>query len=130
MSDFPKYTPKQDAERHRLLNLRKDTGMGGVVRFEDIGVATIRELIAKGYLDPKEQQNDAPNIEEILSFMQANPMVLACGYLVANDREDRRISIEELRLLPRATQAESEAFQAFAERFPPDEQTPLRLWWD
>ena len=43
-----------------------------------------------------DKQNEAPTLGEFLEFMKLHPEFKAHGYIVSNDRDDRRITIEGL----------------------------------
>ena len=91
-----KFSDKQNKERLSLLKLDTDDKFGGVNHFENLSSDTLQTLVDKGYADLDDKQNDAPTLGEFLSFMKQYPEFTAHGYVVSNDRNDRRISIEGL----------------------------------
>ena len=107
---FKKYTTKQDQERYKLLNANKEDGFGGCTHYDFANVETLKTLIQRGYLDPNEAQNDAPYVLEFIKFMEKYPEFEAHGYIVDNERDDRRISIEGVRGYPQSAEA-AEAFE-------------------
>lgn len=110
---FEKYTDEQDQERYNLLNVSTINGFGGCTRFRFANSNVLKELVKKGYLDPKDKQNDAPTAGEFIKFMEKYPEFEAHGYIIDNEREDRRISIEGLSGYPQS----EEAKEAFEEMF-------------
>lgn len=97
---FQKYTIAQDNERYKLLDIDKRDSFGGAVNFDHCSVDTLKELVKKGYLDMQESFNDALSTKEFVEFMEKYREFEAHGYLVINEREDRRITIEGLRGYP------------------------------
>ena len=67
---------------------------GGVRRYENLNLRTLKLLIAENFADPCEAQNCCPSIGEILKFMEKYPDYTAHGYVVGIDRSDYRVSIE------------------------------------
>ena len=90
---FNRYTNLQNNERYALLGL---TGAESedCKRFSDLDYTTMCELMEKGYLDPTDTQNFAPSAGEIKDFLATHRNFTAHGYIINNDRADRRISIE------------------------------------
>lgn len=107
---FQKYTTKQDNERYKLLNVNKEDGFGGYTRYDFANIETLKTLIQKGYLNPHEAFNDSPCVFEFIEFMEKYPEFKAHGYIVDNERDDRRISIEGVRGYPQSAEA-AEAFE-------------------
>lgn len=68
--------------------------MGGIRRYSNLDVATLNYLIAMGFADPQDKQNEAPTIEEFLQFLEKHPKFTAHGYVVSSEREDYRLSVE------------------------------------
>ena len=62
--------------------------------YDGLTAAGMRELIAKGYANPEESQNDAPTIEEMTAFCEAHPGFTIHGYMIGGDRGDSRVSAE------------------------------------
>jgi hypothetical protein len=63
-------------------------------RFNKLTLEQLNELKLMKVLDPKEQQNDSPTIKEFMDFMKDHPGVTAHGYVISEDREDCRVSLE------------------------------------
>jgi hypothetical protein len=70
-----------------------DTG-GDIFFFQGVRAEAVAQLLAEGYLDPDERQNDSPSASEFFAFMQRHPEVLAHGYATSIEREDYRVTIE------------------------------------
>lgn len=119
-------------ERDLLLSkyyVQRD--MGGVRRFEGLGADILSTLIAKGYADPEDRQNEGPPIKEFLEFMLKYPQYKAHGYAVSFSRTDHRVSIEGLECKVKGLNASSEAAMAFLLKFRnADELQPGYCWYD
>ena len=63
-------------------------------RFEGLSAADLALCVKKGWADPTDAQNSAPEIGSILKFMKENPHFTAHGYVIGDKRADTRISIE------------------------------------
>jgi len=91
-------TEEQFNERDRIMCRYMSGGyaefFGGVEHYTGLDLATLKLLIEKGYADPKDQQNCAPSIGEIVKVMERNPGLTAHGYWVSRERDDARISVE------------------------------------
>lgn len=65
-------------------------------RFKGMPIGTAEALIAQGFLDPEETQNDSPTVRELIDFakdhLDAN--FKFHGYVVGPEREDCRVSFE------------------------------------
>ena len=123
-----KLTVKKDKERHDLLGLRYPSQ--GCQHFDSISLSTLEKLIEEGYADTQGQQNSAPSIGEFLVFMKGcrKDTVTCHGYLITNDMEDRRVSIEGLSLCHFTTEKERRDFLMFNRHA--DELSDFRSWWD
>lgn len=129
--DFEKYTEEQDKERCKLVGVDDKNFFGGCSRFEGMNAKTLQLLVDKGYADLEDNTNGSTTLGEYLEFMKEHPRFKAHGYIISNDREDRRITIEGLEA-KRVTIKEMVAFtnlDRFADEF---EATQLycRSWWD
>lgn len=129
--DFEKYTEEQDKERCKLVGVDTKNFFGGCARFVGMTYKTLQALVDKGYADPEDNTNGSTTLGEYLEFMKEHPRFKAHGYVISNDREDRRITIEGLEA-KRVTIKEMVAFtnlDRFADEF---EATQLycRSWWD
>lgn len=67
---------------------------GGIRRFSYLDATTLKQLIAFGFADPDDRQNFAPTLAEFLTFLENHPKFTAHGYVVTNERDDYRLSIE------------------------------------
>ncbi len=130
--------PKAEARRLELLGLQKVRYDGGIARYEGLNAERLGQLVAEGFADPEECQNDAPSIGKFLAFMRREPRALAHGYVVSPQRSDCRVSVEGLRLSftenddgkerARLTRAFTNMC-AGADEFRVDSDT-LYAWWD
>lgn len=107
--------------------------MGGIKHFEQLTLGGLERLVKEGLIDLEEQQNDAPSVEEFLDFMRKYGVASAHGYVVDNEREDRRVSIEGLMIA--REYVTYEIFRdfvklcRFADEFN-DDDNGLYSWWD
>ena len=106
---------------------------GGTKRFQGLALEDLERLVKEGLIYLEEIQNDAPSVEEFLEFMRKYPITLTHGYVVSNDREDVRISLEGLEI-----DREHVTFELFrdfvalcrcADEFDDDDKG-LYSWWD
>ena len=86
---------------------------GGIRRFTAADACTIAKLIAFGFLDPEDCQNDSPTAAEFLEFMHEHQGFLAHGYAVSPDRDDYRVTIEGIGKLAHISEEDREAFGWF-----------------
>ena len=92
-----KFTLAQDKERYEILGIEYDPkAFGGIVKFKDLDKEAFKKLLDKGYINKNDRQNFSPSTAQFYKFMTNNDDFTAHGYLVINDRGDRRISIEGL----------------------------------
>lgn len=82
----------------------------GIARFENASFKTLQELVALGFLDPRDRQNNSPDAGTIIRFMEKYPRFKAHGYVVAENRGDCRTTIEGVELKGRPRVAEIVAF--------------------
>lgn len=94
--DFEKYTEKQDRKRKEMCGVDDKNFFGGCARFEGMNAKTLQLLVDKGYADPEDNTNGSTTLGEYLEFMKAHPRFKAHGYIIDNNRDDRRITIEGL----------------------------------
>lgn len=127
-----KYTEDQNKERLSLLGVETDNRLGGIEHFENVDADTLQKLVDKGYASTYDKQNNAPTLGEFLEFMKHYPEFKAHGYVVSNDRKDRRITVEGLK----GVATEKEAIWDFkdlcedADEFECDENGNCFSWWD
>ena len=107
--------------------------MGGIKHFKSLSLDELEQLVKEGFADPEETQNDAPSIQEFLDFMRKYPVAFAHGYVVSNDREDVRVSVEGLEIdredVTHELFREFVALCRFADEFD-DSDAGLYSWWD
>lgn len=77
----------EDATRHVI---------GGLKYFDDVGVDTLKWLVANGFLSPGDCQNDSPSAREFIEFMESHPTFVANGYATCKARPDCRVTITGL----------------------------------
>lgn len=94
--DFEKYTEEQDRERKKLCGVDDKNFFGGCASFNGINAKTLQMLVDKGYADLEDNTNGSTTLGEYLDFMKKHKRFKAHGYIVSNDRDDRRITIEGL----------------------------------
>ena len=129
--DFEKYTEEQDKERCELVGVNDKSFSGGCASFSGMTYKTLQELVDKGYADPEDSQNDSTTLGEYLEFMKKHPRFKAHGYVVSNDRNDRRVTIEGLEA-GQVTPDELQDFinlDRYADEFEAM-QSYCRSWWD
>ena len=107
--------------------------MGGIKCYQDLTLSELENLIKEGFADPEETQNDSPSIQEFLDFMREYPFVRAHGYVVSNERDDVRVSVEGIEA--DRSDVTPEFFRAFvqlcryADEFD-DSDAGVYAWWD
>jgi hypothetical protein len=107
---------QNQAVRDELLGIQPDAKYaGGVERFKNLTVQKLEQLNVLGFLDPADQQNYAPTMDQFFVFMQEYPRFTAHGYAVHKNREDYRVAIEGLEL-NKPTPAERLVFRKFIKR--------------
>ncbi len=123
--------------RDELLGLHDqiwedEAGWHKVIDLDAITLETLEELVREGFIDPKERQNFSPTTLEFLEFMRKHPGVVAHGYAVSPYRDDYRVTIEGLLVLPEDYHADLHYdFEKFCQ-----EADELKLgrclysWWD
>ena len=129
--DFEKYTEEQDKERCELVGVDAKNFFGGCARFVGMTYKTLKTLVDKGYADPADDTNGSTTLGEYLEFMKEHPRFKAHGYVISNDRDDRRITVEGLEA-ERVTIKEMVAFtdlDRMADEFEAT-QSYCRSWWD
>lgn len=129
--DFEKYTEEQDIERKKLCGVDDKNFFGGCASFSGMTYNTLQKLVDKGYADLEDNTNGSTTLGEYLEFMKAHPRFKAHGYIVSNDREDRRITVEGLEA-GKVTIKEVEDFiqlDRYADEFEAT-QDYCRSWWD
>lgn len=70
---------------------------GGIRRFENVTYYVLHQLFNEGFVDPDGTQNYSPTNKEFLDFLKTHKENFSAhGYVVSNNREDYRVSIEGL----------------------------------
>ena len=120
-------TAAQNAERWAILE--QPTQTGDCAHVEGISLDMIDKLIAAGFMDPAQTQNDSPTVAEFREFMAEadNADVRAHGYVISPDRDDARVSIEGLEYHGRA---DDDLMFDFISAFHHADEFGLRCWWD
>lgn len=129
--DFEKYTEEQDKERCELVGVNDKNFFGGCASFSGMTYNTLQKLVDKGYADLEDNQNGSTTLGKYLDFMKEHPRFKAHGYIVSNDREDRRVTVEGLEA-GQVTIKEVVAFtnlDRMADEFEAT-QDYCRSWWD
>lgn len=67
---------------------------GGCRRFDGVNYDDCVELLNLGVIDPEDQQNEAPPVEDIVKFLKNHPNFKAHGYAISPKRDDYRVSFE------------------------------------
>lgn len=129
--DFEKYTEEQDKERLALVGVSDKNFWGGCASFSGMNYKTLQALVDKGYADREDNTNGSTTLGEYLDFMKEHQRFKAHGYIVSNDRDDRRITVEGLEA-KKVTIKEMVAFtelDRMADEFCAT-QSYCRSWWD
>jgi hypothetical protein len=105
---------------------------GGIRRFNFIDVHILQALIESKYIDPHDNHNNSPRVEEIFEWMSKYPAVRAQGYAVSPFRKDYGVSLDTLavpgRFVPRQLKQEFLRFCAAADEI--ITKPRLYAWWD
>lgn len=121
--------------RDAILGISVDWGKddsGGTFPLEAVDLGTLQELLARNFIDPADQQNEAPTVSEIIEFMRVYPGTIAFGYAVSPERPDYRVSIDGISITrDMVTEGAREAAVAICHDasdavFEPD----VYCWWD
>lgn len=121
---------RDQATRDAILGIKvKDYD---IQHYQGCTIETLEKLIAGGFVNLTETQNDSPSIQEFREFMQRHPAATCHGYVVSKNRSDYRFSIEGLQITkPNITEENRLAFIFLCQRA--DEcqtETDLYSWWD
>jgi hypothetical protein len=125
---------QDDKERQRIIGFHqcRDKDTYDCMRFSELTVEDLEELVEKKFADPEMNQNDSPTIGEFLEFVKENPGFTLHGYIITPNRNDYRVSIEGLQFLGEASKATILAFTNFvqgADEIEANDQV-LYAWWD
>lgn len=83
---------------------------GSLNYFEGMPAEVLKQLVDLQFADPEERQNNAPDIADMLLFLEDNPKFTAHGYTVPIGRKDYRISVEGVECKERLSSEEIEKF--------------------
>ena len=92
---------RQNAERREQLIYGRgfdpaNYSSDGIAYFQGISMDMLRQLIAEGFLNPFERQNDSPTVKEMMDFCagEDEDNWIFHGYTISPERIDYRVSIE------------------------------------
>lgn len=90
---------RQNAERREQLIYGRgfdpaNYSSDGIAYFQGISMDMLRQLMAEGFLNPFERQNDSPTVKEMMDFCAGEDNWIFHGYTVSPERIDYRVSIE------------------------------------
>lgn len=137
-------TQAQFAQRNQIIfgTPTVDWGkhFGGTMRYQQLELEALNQLIQHNLIELGEQQNDAPTVEECQQFLTKYPFLTVHGYVVSPDRSDTRVSIEGFELKEGIFMRDifaSEKYPDFSEDWSSitrnadeiDEET-YYAWWD
>lgn len=112
-----------------------DKFYGDVCSYHFLSFEGVKKLVEKKYLYLSERQNYSPTVKKWIKFIEENNLqdkIYFHGYIVDNNRSDRRISIEGIQSKEATEFFESELnsiadFCYGADTF---RISPLYVWWD
>lgn len=108
--------------------------MGGMRRFDRISLGVAKQLIADGFLDPDDRQNNSPSAQEMIDFCDdGNPGWYFHGYTISPDRLDCRVTLEGVGYDGSLTAEDAIAFGKFfrlADELEYSEDGPAYCWYD
>jgi hypothetical protein len=121
--------------RDRILGISVRWGeddLYGTFRVDRIELSTLKQLLSGNFIDPAEQQNEAPTVAEFDEFMRKHSGSYAFGYAVSPTRPDYRVSLEGIAIPGHVvTPAVREAARALCHDA--DEtafEAEIYCWWD
>ena len=79
-----------------LFGKYENTWSGGTKHFEGATLEALEKLLAAGLIDAEEAQNSSPTVAEFMEVMRSHPSFRAHGYIVSEERDDARTSLEGL----------------------------------
>lgn len=123
-----RYTSAEDARRHAILRIPASQIGQDCIRLTTT-LEQVQQLADEGFLDMDEAQHDSPTIRELLEWAKPRaPWNIDFEvYVIANSREDRRISIEGIQIGSSSPAHQVEFMEQFAGA---DELSRNRAWWD
>ena len=121
--------------RDRILGIAVRWGeddSGGIFSIDRIELSTLEQLLADNFVDPSDQQNEAPTVAQIVAFLRSHPGTYAFGYAVSPARSDYRVSLEGI-AVPHATVTPElrSAVETFCQDADETGDEPyVYCWWD
>lgn len=108
---------------------------GGIRQFGNLSFKKAKELMERGFLPPKDKQNDAPTAQEFVDFMAAHDPDnwTLHGYSVSPEREDVRVTIEGIESVGPLTDHDMVDFLRtflLANKLTAEDEKPVRCWFD
>lgn len=82
------------------LELSPSDTSGGIIRFRDVDIDAIIDLVAVDLIDENDRQNQGPSIKEIIDFYKQGSEsgyvdnFKVEGYVVDKSRSDRRVTVD------------------------------------
>ena len=73
---------------------KKPSWAGGIAYYDDLTFEQLIRLMEIKAIDPEDNQNGSPSVEDFFKFMQVFTEFTAFGYVVDISRDDDRVSIE------------------------------------
>lgn len=137
-SDRKKLNPNQ-TERDRLIfGDNSPRYGGGMARFEELDVVTLKKLIELDYADPQDKQNEAPTIAAFVELLERHATedsdLTAHGYVIHKERDDYRVSIEGIEGTTRFSEGLLDILKVCVSADEFEVQSDLvfnvRAWWD
>lgn len=105
---------------------------GGIRSFSNMSLDTVKKLLELKFMDPEEQQNDSPTIEEIVEYAEnMGGGYVFGGYAVSVNRDDYRVDITTISKDGPIDRSEELSFIdkfRFADEF--DVEDGLYAWYD
>ena len=104
---------------------------GGCRNIDRLTYKDVQYLMELNFIDPDESQNDSPTTKEMYGFLKDHPKFYASGYAISPDRDDYRITIDEIRCDGDIEIEELKDFIEFAVGADEIRVRPnCRAWWD
>lgn len=116
------------------LYLEDDPEKREVVHFRGLPLEAARQLLMKGLVDPRERQNESPDIEEFVELGNRYPDITFVGYAVLSPtlESDEGITFDgfHVPLSDLSKEAIVDLAGFGADEFMIVSGGKLRLWWD
>lgn len=102
-----------DVRRQEILGTTGDYKSGGCESFGNLTLDDLNLLLTEGFICMDGSHNSCPAINDLKEFLEKYPEFVLSGYAVSPERDDCRVSIDQIQ-----GQAESkDAFRAFIRMF-------------